>query len=180
MFVETVNEFLDSEIDYNDITSTYCGLRPLVKSKIEASSKAISRNHQLEISKSGMISIMGGKWTTYRSMAEDTIDFAIKNNMLRSSVCKTKDFHLNDPNKGQALLNGDKLNEALISDMIEKQMVTSLADILSRRKRYTLLDVEKSRKYAVIISKYCVENKIDINANLDDYLEFTEAFDFRM
>lgn len=60
-----------------DVLSAFAGLRPLVSLGKEENTAAISRDHTLYISRFGLITITGGKWTTYRKMAEDTIDQAI-------------------------------------------------------------------------------------------------------
>ena len=57
-----------------DVKSIFVGLRPLVKNGNKANTKSISRKHVIEVNKNGLITIAGGKWTTYRKMAEDTID----------------------------------------------------------------------------------------------------------
>ena len=178
--LETINQFLDTELTHADITSTYCGLRPLVKSKNKESSKSISRRHKVEKSESGLISILGGKWTTYRAMAEDTIDTIVNYGMLPEAKCQTKNFKLKSPNKGQKLFNNEELNVDFLTELIEYQMVTSLADILSRRSRGILLDVEKSRGNAKIISEHIKKLNVDIDVDLDTYEEFTKAFDFRL
>ena len=59
-----------------DVKSVFAGLRPLVKNKNTKNTKSISRKHVIEVSNNGLITIAGGKWTTYRKMAEDTIDKA--------------------------------------------------------------------------------------------------------
>ena len=59
-----------------DVQCVFAGLRPLVKNKNTKNTKSISRKHVIEVSNNGLITIAGGKWTTYRKMAEDTIDKA--------------------------------------------------------------------------------------------------------
>src|SRR5690606_41126404 len=74
-----------------DIRSIYAGLRPLAAPKDGSeSTKEISRDHKLIRSASGLITITGGKWTTYRKMAEDTVDLAIKSGKLPSAPCKDR------------------------------------------------------------------------------------------
>src|SRR4030095_244418 len=71
-----MKDYLTKEPSYDDIKSIFCGLRPLVKGnpKITAT---LSREHHISITDSGLISITGGKWTTYRKMAEDVLEVAI-------------------------------------------------------------------------------------------------------
>ncbi len=70
-----VNLYLNKNIQPDQIRSGFGGLRPLLQADADADTKSLVRDHEVEIDKkSGLISIMGGKWTTYRLMAKDTID----------------------------------------------------------------------------------------------------------
>jgi glycerol-3-phosphate dehydrogenase len=60
----------------SDVLSVYCGVRPLVRSPGDKGTAALARDHVLMIAKSNLVTITGGKWTTYRKMAEDTVDTA--------------------------------------------------------------------------------------------------------
>ncbi|GAV03352.1 hypothetical protein RvY_13789-1 [Ramazzottius varieornatus] len=73
------------KITRNDVLSAWSGIRPLVldPSKSDRDTKKIARNHIIEVSDGNLITIAGGKWTTYRSMAEETVDAAIKVAKLR-------------------------------------------------------------------------------------------------
>ena len=77
--LETFNRFIEKKATRKDIKSIYAGLRPLAAPDDEAGkTKEISRGHKILISETGLISITGGKWTTYRKMAEDTLNKAIE------------------------------------------------------------------------------------------------------
>ncbi|WKX92760.1 hypothetical protein Q1695_010641 [Nippostrongylus brasiliensis] len=65
-----------------DVMSAWSGLRPLVRDPNKKDTKSLARNHIIEISESGLVTIAGGKWTTYRHMAEETIDACIKAHKL--------------------------------------------------------------------------------------------------
>ena len=65
----TPNSIL-SQVRRGDVLAAWSGIRPLVRDPSAANSAALSRNHVIEISKSGLVTIAGGKWTTYRKMAE--------------------------------------------------------------------------------------------------------------
>ncbi len=69
-------KYLTGDPTPSDVLSTFSGLRPLVKGEGGASTAALSRDHSIVIAESGLITIAGGKWTTYRKMAEDTVDQA--------------------------------------------------------------------------------------------------------
>ena len=74
----------------DDIKSVFAGLRPLAATSDKKSTKEVSRSHKIDISPSGLISVLGGKWTTYRKIAEDAIDAAISINKLKKKKCRTE------------------------------------------------------------------------------------------
>ncbi len=85
-----VNQYFSKMVRNDQIRSGFGGLRPLLQADPTADSKRVVRDHEVEIcKKSGLISILGGKWTTYRLMAKDTIDKTEE--ILRGSIseCKT-------------------------------------------------------------------------------------------
>ncbi len=86
--LETVNPFLVKQISERDILSVFSGLRPLVTGKAATTSK-ISREHHIDASPTGLITVAGGKWTTYRRMAEDAMSFAGARGMLEKRRCVT-------------------------------------------------------------------------------------------
>ena len=87
--------YMEKDPTRDDVLAVYAGQRPLVhKGGTEGSSKSISRSHEVVVSESGLVSIMGGKWTTYRQMAEDTMSHAITVGGLDESPCVTVDLHL--------------------------------------------------------------------------------------
>ena len=86
----------------SDILSVFAGLRPLVKSGKGKSTAALSRDHVIHVSPSGLISIAGGKWTTYRKMAQDVIDKAIVVGALKEVSCQTQNLRLHGYQKPTA------------------------------------------------------------------------------
>uniref|UniRef100_A0A5F9C4X3 Glycerol-3-phosphate dehydrogenase n=1 Tax=Oryctolagus cuniculus TaxID=9986 RepID=A0A5F9C4X3_RABIT len=79
----------DVEVRRGDVLAAWSGIRPLVTDPNSADTQSISRNHVVDISESGLITIAGGKWTTYRSMAEDTVNAAIKTHNLKAGPSRT-------------------------------------------------------------------------------------------
>src|SRR3954470_579807 len=75
--LETASDYLAKRPTRADILSVFTGIRPLVKSSDILNTAALSRDHTIEVSSSGMLTIAGGKWTTYRHMAEDAVDHAV-------------------------------------------------------------------------------------------------------
>ena len=91
--LETVNPFLARPLARADILSIFSGLRPLVTGSAANTSK-LSREHYIEASTSGLVTVAGGKWTTYRRMAEDTLDFAIGKGLIEKRKCVSMNVRL--------------------------------------------------------------------------------------
>ena len=95
--LKALNAAVMTNISADDVTAVWSGLRPLVKSvngeKISSRTADLSRRHKVSKSKSGVITIAGGKLTTYRKMAQDTIDEALTQ-LQKSAKCKTKNLKL--------------------------------------------------------------------------------------
>ena len=92
--LETAARYLTRPPSRSDVLAVYVGLRPLVKSGGASSTAAISRDHTIHVDTSGLLTITGGKWTTYRHMAEDTVDHAITLGRLRDENCTTKNLKI--------------------------------------------------------------------------------------
>jgi glycerol-3-phosphate dehydrogenase len=75
--IATANEYLETPLARKDVLATFAGLRPLVSGATSNTAK-LSREHVVDVSRSGLVTVTGGKWTTYRKMAEDTIDIAAR------------------------------------------------------------------------------------------------------
>lgn len=98
--LETAQRFLAKKPTRADVLSVFAGLRPLAAPKEEGkSTKEVSRSHKIIVSETGLITVTGGKWTTYRKIAEDIIDKAIKTGKLEKKVCATEhlSIHGNQP-----------------------------------------------------------------------------------
>ena len=93
--LETAAQYLTRIPERKDVLSVFAGLRPLAAPQNEnEKTKEISRSHKLIVSQTGLITITGGKWTTYRKMAEDTVDLAIRTAGLSKKVCQTKTLRI--------------------------------------------------------------------------------------
>jgi glycerol-3-phosphate dehydrogenase len=76
--LDHVARYLDRSPRASDVLSTFAGLRPLLRGRIGGSTAKLSREHAVVVSNSGLITITGGKWTTYRRMAIDAVDHAVR------------------------------------------------------------------------------------------------------
>ena len=90
--LETAGRYLSRPPTRADVLSVYVGLRPLVKG--DGKTSALSRDHVIDVDRSGLLTITGGKWTTYRHMAEDCVDHAITLGKLRDEPCPTKTLRI--------------------------------------------------------------------------------------
>jgi len=90
-----LNRYVARPFEITDIASAIAGLRPLVRSSISRETKSLIRDYEIEIeSASGLISILGGKWTVYRAMAEDAVDAVQKRLTGRITDSRTRDYML--------------------------------------------------------------------------------------
>ncbi|HUY80226.1 MAG TPA: glycerol-3-phosphate dehydrogenase/oxidase [Acidobacteriaceae bacterium] len=94
--LETARQYLSRPPKREDILSVYVGIRPLVKAAGSGAgnTSALSRDHTIEIDDAGLLTIAGGKWTTYRHMAEDAVDHAMTLGRLEDRPCMTQDLHI--------------------------------------------------------------------------------------
>jgi glycerol-3-phosphate dehydrogenase len=168
--LETASRYLARHPTRSDILSVFAGIRPLVKSSEVASTAALSREHTIEVGRSGLLSIAGGKWTTYRKMAEDCVDHAATLAKLdeRPCVTKTLSIHGYHPHAEEfgdlsyygadapALRElttsapelGRQLNPALPTRAVQvvwaarQEMARTVDDVLSRRTRALILNAK--------------------------------------
>lgn len=117
--LETAQRFLAKKPTRADVLSVFAGLRPLAAPEEEGkSTKEVSRSHKIIVSETGLITITGGKWTTYRKISEDIIDKAIKIGKLPKKTCITEHLPIHG---NKATTNSDRTNHLYIygSDLPE-------------------------------------------------------------
>jgi len=157
--LDHAGRFLARPPGRSDIRSCFAGLRPLVrpggpgKGRRGKTSK-ISRSHYLTETASGLVLIAGGKWTTYRQMAEDAVDFAAAKAGLEPRPCATKHLSLAPEGSETDPAAADRYDPALPLDperlrqAVVEEMAMTLDDVLSRRTRCTSLDAEACERIA--------------------------------
>ena len=152
--LDHANRHLGLNLGRKDIRSMFAGLRPLIKGRIDKTA-ALSRSHQIKTSKSGLTSVRGGKWTTYRKMAEDTLKHLKKKTKLRFEPASTQDMVLEAQNEfDRAVLpeNESELTQAVLQAH-RKEMCITVEDFLSRRRRILYLDARKAMAAAPIVAR---------------------------
>lgn len=90
--LKEVRHYLAPEIEVrrSDVLAAWSGIRPLVRDPSKPNTESLSRNHIVHVSESGLVTVAGGKWTTYRQMAEDAVDTIIKSHDVQAErVCQT-------------------------------------------------------------------------------------------
>ncbi len=184
--IEAEPKPLEAEIDYlldytgrylvrkplrSDIKSRFAGLRPLVKPSGKfASTAAVSRDHQIFVSDTGLISILGGKWTTCRQMGQDVVDKAENVGALPQKPCVTAEFALDEgadapgydrvaEAKSKVLIASPLLTEAMVRRMAQEEMAETVADVLARRIRALFLDARSARESAGEVARIMAEEK---------------------
>ena len=172
--------YLSKDPEPGDVLSMFAGLRPLVSAKQNLETATISREHTLSISRSGLITIAGGKWTTYRKMAQETVDQAIVIARLnhRPSVTETLQIHgyhhhadqfenlkdygtdaleiqrlvNNEPNRGAPLPGGSIIRGEVIW-AVKAEMARTVEDFLARRRRVLFLDARAAMNMAPAVAE---------------------------
>lgn len=91
--LETCNDWLAKPIRREEVTSTWSGLRPLVTDPDAQSTASLTRDHVV-LDDAGLVSLTGGKWTTWRKMAEDCVDHVVKQKAIEAGPCATYDIRL--------------------------------------------------------------------------------------
>lgn len=180
--LETAKEYLTLAPTRADVRSVFVGLRPLAAPKDGSkSTKEVSRSHKIEITQSGLVDVIGGKWTTYRQMAEDVIDAAIEARLLSSKPCRTVNLkihgyapadestHLgyygsdrkyieelvnNDPKAAEKIHPEYPFLFAEVLWVVRNEMAETLEDVLARRIRLLFLDAVAASECATSVAEY--------------------------
>lgn len=183
--LETAGRYLSRPPERKDVLSVFVGIRPLVKAAGAGSTAALSRDHTIHIDSSGLLTICGGKWTTYRRMAEEAVEHASMLGKLDERPCITKDLKIHgydkySPELGHMQVYGAdalKINELAATDTalseklhpalpytkaelvwsVRNEMARTVEDFLARRVRALFLNAEASIQMAGSVAKIMAE-----------------------
>lgn len=161
----------DVRVRRGDVLSAWSGLRPLVKDPNAKDTQSLVRNHLIDVSPSGLLTIAGGKWTTYRAMAEETVDRAVREYDLKPERgCITKDVQLVGSQAWNKLMFikliqvrfGVVLGLVVGSLVLTFSGFASLAAIRSRGERSSLL----ARVVCTLLTFTTVPRQVDVARHL--------------
>jgi glycerol-3-phosphate dehydrogenase len=149
--------YLNRAPQTSDILSMFAGIRPLVSSK-RGPTSALSRDHQILVSKSGLVSLVGGKWTTFRKMGEDAVNVVETTGGLeRRRGGGTHDLRIEgvepgDGDQAEALHPSLPYTRADVLRGVKEEMACSVEDILARRTRALFLDARAAIQIAPAVA----------------------------
>lgn len=183
--LKTAGKYLSRQPGKADVLSVFAGLRPLAATDDSTDkTKEISRSHKIIISGSGLVSVIGGKWTTYRKMAEDTLSEIIRHKMLPPKKCVTRHLKIHGyttQNSGGALsLYGadEKAIRALMAAdtawasplstqegiygaqviwAVRNEMARTVEDVLARRTRILFIDARVAHDLAPRVAEIMMQ-----------------------
>lgn len=179
--LDTAGGYLARRPARGDILSVFTGIRPLVKNGGHSNTSALSRDHTITISKSGLLTIAGGKWTTYRKMAEECVDHAIVLARLEEKPCMTRSLAIHgchqapvnggsltgygsdaaqiqglmreQPELAQQLHPALPINGAQVVWAVRHEMARTVDDVLARRTRALFLNARAASAMAPAVGR---------------------------
>jgi len=179
--LQTASLYLEKKPAREDVLSVFAGIRPLVRSGESGSTAALSRDHTIRIENSGMITICGGKWTTYRHMAEDCVNQAATLARLPERPCVTAHLNIHGFYTAAAKLgrlwmygsdaalvrqleeSNPELAESLDSALpytgaevvwaAREEMARTVEDVLARRTRALFLNAQAALRMTAPVAK---------------------------
>ena len=154
-----IARYLQKDPQRNDVRSVFTGLRPLVKGKTGRTA-SLSRDHHLSKSASGLITITGGKWTTYRKMAQDTVNLMLQDDP-RPCITETMAIAGQISTPIPASLAGltDTELEPLIRRAVQEEACMTVEDMLARRSRQLFLDARVAIEIAPRIAEMMAKER---------------------
>jgi glycerol-3-phosphate dehydrogenase len=166
--LDTAGQYLTKAPTRSDVLSVFAGIRPLVRDTSATNTASLSRDHVIQIDRSGLVTVCGGKWTTYRHMAEDCVDQAATLAQLPESPCVTHHLRIHgfhdsandfgalapygsdaykilkliadDPTLGEPLHAALPSTKAEVIWAVRNEMARTVEDVIARRTRALFLN----------------------------------------
>ncbi len=200
--IEHFNRYTGANITRKDVKAIFTGLRPLAKQSGVKKTSVMPRDHVIKVLPSGLIHVTGGKWTTYRSMAEHTIDKAVEVAGWPKNKSKTHKLSIhgntfekkvtsfdalgtdrkivnemisNDSTLGATIHPRFEISKAIILFSIQNEMAMTVEDILARRTRLLFLDAKAAIEAAPTVADIFIKYASkDDNWKINQLLEFNK------
>lgn len=176
----TAGEYLAKRPAREDVLSVFAGIRPLVRTSSKSTTASLSRDHVIHLDQSGLISVMGGKWTTYRHMAEECVDQAASIAHLQQRACRTPGLRIHgsggdpqpdsslaiygsdaeairqliraDPQQAELLHSSLPYIRAEVVWAVRNELARTVEDVLARRTRALFLNARAAVTIAPMIA----------------------------
>ena len=178
--IKHINRYFTTPISYSDVRSVYVGLRPLIKVKGQKNTSILPRDHTTLVDKSGLVTITGGKWTTYRTMGKHAVDSAAVAGKLPLQNCSTASLKIHgcidqtqtnsnldvygsdaekieqlikeQPELAETISNALPYTKAMVLWAIQNEMAMTVEDVLARRTRALILDAKAAIQAAPVVA----------------------------
>ena len=183
--IDNVKKYMNIKPSKKDIKSVFVGLRALVGTNKNIKSKDISRDHKIIVSDSGLISVIGGKWTNYRIMGKEVVDKAIKASNIKFVESQTENLKIKNGlgNIGideKSLSSIFYISKSQIQHYLREEMAINLDDIMSRRSRCLFLNSKESiaiaPKVVEIMANELSKDKDWIENQLNQFYKLTKLY----
>ncbi|WP_350352239.1 glycerol-3-phosphate dehydrogenase/oxidase [Microbacterium sp. A8/3-1] len=154
----TLNRVVSTPIRRDQVRGSFAGLRPLVDNGADATAD-VSRRHLVAVSEGGFVTVLGGKLTTYRRMAEDAVDLAVRTRGLPLAPSRSASIRLiQDDVVGRARLadaeaevaEGIAVTRAEVEFAVRAEGAMTVDDVMERRTRIGLVDADRERSLHVV------------------------------
>lgn len=166
--LEHFNRYTNATVQRSDIKSVFVGLRPLVRANENASTALLSRDHTLVVAPSRLVTVTGGKWTTYRKMAEDAVNNALfVSKQKDKGPCITRELPIGNDAEKQRIIRGliaaqptlagllhpaYAFTQAELVYAVRYEMAMTVEDFLARRIRLLFLDARAAVEAAPAVA----------------------------
>ena len=183
--IDNAKKYMHIKPSKKDIKSVFVGLRALVGTNKNIKSKDISRDHKIIVSDSGLISVIGGKWTNYRIMGKEVVDKAIKASNIKFVESQTENLKIKNGlgNIGideKSLSSIFYISKSQIQHYLREEMAINLDDIMSRRSRCLFLNSKESiaiaPKVVEIMANELSKDKDWIENQLNQFYKLTKLY----
>ena len=170
--LDVASHFLVRAPAREDVLSCFAGLRPLAGAPAGQATAKRSREHRLSVGPTGMLTISGGKWTTYRLIAEQAVNLACSISNLKAGECITRAMKLSNTPPTEALQrNGspgvEHTQGRIHSDLpwttddvrfaVREAAAVNLSDVLAFHTRFAFVDLELTRRIAPAVARIMAE-----------------------